>query len=100
MYEYVHFDPTVCLINVHFGIEIYKHCNSLQHCNVIYRLGCPNFTSPPYPPTPHEGVTRSLFFPDEVIFPGHPRFKTLTSNIRNRRGEKVAINIPGMLSYA
>ncbi|XP_075982985.1 glutamate--cysteine ligase [Anticarsia gemmatalis] len=58
------------------------------------RLGCPNFTSPPYPPTPHEGVTKSLFFPDEGIFPGHPRFKTLTSNIRNRRGEKVAINLP------
>ncbi|CAB3237386.1 unnamed protein product [Arctia plantaginis] len=58
------------------------------------RLGCPNFTSPPNPPTPQDGVTRSLFFPDDVIFPGHPRFKTLTSNIRNRRGEKVAINIP------
>lgn len=58
------------------------------------RLGCPNFTSPPYPPTPHNGVTRSLYFPDDGIFPGHPRFKTLTSNIRNRRGEKVAINLP------
>ncbi|XP_052737128.1 glutamate--cysteine ligase catalytic subunit [Bicyclus anynana] len=58
------------------------------------RLGCPNFTSPPYTPTPDKGVTRSHFFPDEGIFPGHPRFKTLTSNIRKRRGEKVAINIP------
>ncbi|KAL0895616.1 hypothetical protein ABMA27_011707 [Loxostege sticticalis] len=58
------------------------------------RLGCPNFTSPPHPPTPESGVTRSLFFPDDGIFPGHPRFKTLTSNIRERRGEKVAINIP------
>ncbi|XP_053600985.1 glutamate--cysteine ligase catalytic subunit [Plodia interpunctella] len=58
------------------------------------RLGCPNFTSPPYPPTPNEGVTRSLFFPDQGIFPGHPRYKTLTSNIRQRRGEKVAINMP------
>ncbi|XP_026763971.2 glutamate--cysteine ligase catalytic subunit [Galleria mellonella] len=58
------------------------------------RLGCPNFTSPPYAPTPKDGVTRSLFFPDEGIFPGHPRFKTLSSNIRRRRGEKVAINLP------
>ncbi|KAJ0181262.1 hypothetical protein K1T71_003347 [Dendrolimus kikuchii] len=60
------------------------------------RLGCPNFTSPPYPPTPHskDGVTKSNFFPDEGIFPGHPRFKTLTANIRQRRGEKVAINLP------
>lgn len=58
------------------------------------RLGCPNFTSPSPPPTPHEGVSRSLFFPDDAIFSGHPRFKTLTSNIRQRRGEKVAINLP------
>ncbi|XP_063373572.1 glutamate--cysteine ligase [Cydia amplana] len=58
------------------------------------RLGCPNFTSPPIPPNPNGEVTKSLFFPDEAIFPGHPRFKTLTANIRQRRGEKVAINIP------
>ncbi|XP_059049423.1 glutamate--cysteine ligase [Achroia grisella] len=58
------------------------------------RLGCPNFTSPPYPSTPNDGVTKSLYFPDEGIFPGHPRFKTLSANIRNRRGEKVAINLP------
>ncbi|KAI5635345.1 glutamate-cysteine ligase domain-containing protein [Phthorimaea operculella] len=58
------------------------------------RLGCPEFTSPPYKPNPKEGVTLSHYFPDEGIFPGHPRFKTLTANIRQRRGEKVAINIP------
>ncbi|XP_048481719.1 glutamate--cysteine ligase isoform X2 [Plutella xylostella] len=58
------------------------------------RLGCPNFTSPPHAPTPSSGVTMSHFFPDEAIYPGHPRFKNLTRNIRMRRGEKVAINIP------
>ncbi|XP_037300151.1 glutamate--cysteine ligase catalytic subunit [Manduca sexta] len=58
------------------------------------RLGCPNFTNPPFTPTPKDGVTKSLYFPDEGIFPGHPRFKTLTANIRQRRGEKVAINLP------
>ncbi|CAK1599941.1 unnamed protein product [Parnassius mnemosyne] len=58
------------------------------------RLGCPNFTSPPYKPNPKKGVTLSHYFPDEAIFPGHPRFKTLTSNIRKRRGQKVAINLP------
>lgn len=62
-------------------------------------MGCPNFTSPPYKPTPNEGVTRSHYFPDEGIYQGHPRFKTLTSNIRLRRGEKVAINIPGAILY-
>ncbi|XP_049773639.1 glutamate--cysteine ligase catalytic subunit [Schistocerca cancellata] len=58
------------------------------------RLGCPNFTDPPTVPTPNNGASHSLFFPDDVIFPGHPRFKTLTRNIRERRGEKVAINLP------
>lgn len=58
------------------------------------RLGCENFTDPPTKPTPNQGATRSLFFPDEVIYPGHPRFKTLVTNIRERRGEKVCINLP------
>lgn len=58
------------------------------------RLGCPDFTDPLSVPTPNEGATRSLFFPDDAIFPGHPRFKTLSRNIRERRGEKVAINLP------
>ncbi|XP_022119761.2 glutamate--cysteine ligase catalytic subunit [Pieris rapae] len=58
------------------------------------RLGCPGFTSPPYTPTPNSGVSLSRFFPDEAIYPGHPRFKTLTSNIRERRGEKMEINLP------
>lgn len=58
------------------------------------RLGAPDFTDPPATPTPNSGASRSLFFPDEAIYPGHPRFKTLTKNIRERRGEKIAINIP------
>uniref|UniRef100_A0A1A8CB82 Glutamate--cysteine ligase n=1 Tax=Nothobranchius kadleci TaxID=1051664 RepID=A0A1A8CB82_NOTKA len=58
------------------------------------RLGCPGFTKPEYRPTPVEkGVSKSLFFPDEAIN-GHPRFSTLTRNIRHRRGEKVVINVP------
>ncbi|KAB7503124.1 Glutamate--cysteine ligase [Armadillidium nasatum] len=60
----------------------------------FFRLGCPDFTSPPTIPTPTEGYSKSLFFPDEVITQSHPRFKTLTTNIRQRRGEKVAINVP------
>ncbi|XP_071857804.1 glutamate--cysteine ligase [Bombus fervidus] len=58
------------------------------------RTGAYDFTDPPTHPTPNSGASKSLFFPDEAIYPGHPRFKTLTRNIRLRRGEKVAINIP------
>lgn len=63
-----------------------------------YRLGCENFTFPPTHPTPNDGATRSLYFPDDAIFPGHPRFKTLSRNIRERKGEKVSINLPGQTS--
>lgn len=38
-------------------------------------------------------ATHSLCFPDEFINT-HPRFKTLTRNIRIRRGEKISINLP------
>ncbi|BHF59990.1 hypothetical protein SprV_0100295100 [Sparganum proliferum] len=58
------------------------------------RLGCPNFTYPPAQSTPDTGASRSLFYPENAIFGAHPRFKTLTRNIRERRGSKVAINLP------
>ncbi|XP_031569988.1 glutamate--cysteine ligase catalytic subunit-like isoform X2 [Actinia tenebrosa] len=58
------------------------------------RLGSPKFTFPEHPVTPGEGVTSSLFYPDQAIFQGHPRFATLSRNIRERRGSKVAINVP------
>ncbi|XP_002023418.2 glutamate--cysteine ligase [Drosophila persimilis] len=59
------------------------------------RLGSPNFTYPLAQPRPEDPLSsaRSLYFPDEAIFPGHPRFKTLTRNIRMRRGEKVSIKL-------
>uniref|UniRef100_A0A2P2HZV7 Glutamate--cysteine ligase n=1 Tax=Hirondellea gigas TaxID=1518452 RepID=A0A2P2HZV7_9CRUS len=58
------------------------------------RLGCLDFTYPRAVATPESGPSRSLFFPTEAITQCHPRFATLTSNIRNRRGRKVAINVP------
>ncbi|KAK7091679.1 glutamate--cysteine ligase catalytic subunit-like [Littorina saxatilis] len=61
---------------------------------VFPRLGAGNFTDPPYTPNPESGASRSIFFPDEAINSGHPRFKTLTRNIRERRKEKVCINVP------
>ena len=58
------------------------------------RLGCPQFTSPSHSPDPTSSFTRSLFWPSEATFLGHPRFARLSENIRKRRGEKVAINVP------
>lgn len=39
------------------------------------RLGCPDFTDPHKDPNPVSSVTGSIFFPDEAIFGGHPRYK-------------------------
>ncbi|RWS09698.1 glutamate--cysteine ligase catalytic subunit-like protein [Dinothrombium tinctorium] len=58
------------------------------------RLGCPGFCHPPAEPDPIHSATGSLFYPDDAIFGGHPRFKTLAQNIRTRRKRKVIINIP------
>ncbi|CAN6618110.1 glutamate--cysteine ligase [Trichomonascus vanleenenianus] len=54
-------------------------------------LGSGDFANPSS--KPESPATRSLFVSDEVINP-HPRFPTLTANIRQRRGSKVAINVP------
>ncbi|KAF8569505.1 hypothetical protein P879_01967 [Paragonimus westermani] len=81
-----------------------KDCFALT-LTTFPRLGCPDFCYPPALPTPRDGVSRSLFFPDRAINQGHPRFnnslfcfgvgsRMLTRNIRERRGAKVAINVP------
>jgi len=58
------------------------------------RLGCPGFSEPPTEPRPKTSHTKSLFWPSEATFPGHPRFKNLARNIRMRRGQKVSIQVP------
>ncbi|KAJ7188317.1 glutamate-cysteine ligase catalytic subunit [Mycena filopes] len=57
------------------------------------RLGVQGpFTEPYYDPA--DAVSsHSLFLPEEITNP-HVRFPTLTANIRQRRGSKVAINLP------
>jgi len=54
------------------------------------RLGCSDFTAPLEKPD----YSMSLFWPRATVFQGHPRFSRLAHNIKQRRGEKVAINIP------
>lgn len=57
------------------------------------RLGSDQFINISNPWNHKNWASRSLFLPDEVIN-RHARFPTLTANIRERRGEKVFINIP------
>lgn len=55
------------------------------------RTGCAVYTTPST--IPFGPVARSFFTSDDVINP-HPRFPTLTRNIRLRRGHKVDIRVP------
>ena len=62
---------------------------------VYPRMGCKNFLDG-YDDlifTEKNTSSQSLFLPDEVMN-RHPRFPTLTANIRERRGEKVCIQLP------
>lgn len=61
---------------------------------VYPRLGVGSFTEPETKTTPQDGASKSLFFPDQTIFQGHPRFRTLSRNIRQRKGSKVEIQVP------
>ncbi|CAK9106752.1 Glutamate--cysteine ligase catalytic subunit (GCS heavy chain) (Gamma-ECS) (Gamma-glutamylcysteine synthetase) [Durusdinium trenchii] len=54
-------------------------------------MGVGEFTSPSAPPGGE--ASQSDFVPDVCINP-HPRFGTLTGNIRRRRGSKVDIRVP------
>lgn len=56
-------------------------------------LGSGEFCDPYTGTGTNNPASRSFFLPDEIINP-HARFPTLTANIRWRRGEKVAINVP------
>jgi glutamate--cysteine ligase catalytic subunit len=72
-------------------LEPNEYCMSLTNFPL---LGCLNFTWPNYLALPNESVTKSLFWPDSAIFGGHPRFKTLSTNVPLRRGSKPAIYVP------
>lgn len=74
-----------------------------NECLVAYstfpRLGCEKFTIPEFVignPETDNPFTHSEFFPERAIN-RHPRFPTLSQNIRHRRGRKVEINIPLMI---
>jgi hypothetical protein len=54
-------------------------------------MGVGEFTAPAL--KPKGPVAMSDYVPDDMISP-HPRFATLTRNIRKRRGENVCIRVP------
>lgn len=63
------------------------------------RSGTPKFTWPEFEPRPDDegSIARSRYFPDEAIFMGHPRYRTVTENVWQRSGRKVDIKLDGEL---
>lgn len=54
-----------------------------------------------HPHDPPQGpVAQSHYLGDDVINQSHPRFKTLTANIRQRRGRKIDIRVPLFMDVA
>jgi glutamate--cysteine ligase catalytic subunit len=54
-------------------------------------MGVNHFTEPNYPI--HGSIADSDYIPDQMIG-AHPRFATLTQNIRSRRGRRIDIRVP------
>ena len=55
--------------------EALKGTTTVPLCITAFpRIGCPSFTLPAYPLSPLPPASRSLFFPDEAVWSGHPRF--------------------------
>lgn len=77
---------------------LYRGCvASISNLPIFGCGGHHHFTHPPSSPSPDDrrrsGGSRSRFLSDTIIN-AHPRFNTLTQNIRMRRGQKVAILVP------
>lgn len=75
--------------------ELLADDESMMTLTNFPRLGAPDFTWPIYKPQPdnEDSVNRSLYFPDEAIFPHRASYNAMTKNIRLRRGDKVNINL-------
>ena len=72
--------------------QLLKEDETLVTLTMFPLLGAKkSFTDPHY--DANGSVAQSLFLPDEIINE-HPRFGTLTKNIRLRRGGKVCILVP------
>jgi glutamate--cysteine ligase catalytic subunit len=56
------------------AVQLLKESESLLSIS-FPSLGAPDFTDPPTQVTPDDpnGAGRSIFFPDDAIYSGHPR---------------------------
>ncbi|KAH9425316.1 hypothetical protein DERP_005919 [Dermatophagoides pteronyssinus] len=75
-------------------IDLLNENETILSISPFPSLGTFDFCEPSSFVHPTYGYSRSLFFPDEAIYTGHPRFRTLANNIRERRGRNVDIYLP------
>ncbi|KAJ6219832.1 hypothetical protein RDWZM_005644 [Blomia tropicalis] len=67
---------------------------SVLSISVFSRAGTYDFCFPTSFVETVDGYSRSLFFPDQAINHGHPRFRTLSKHICDRRGSPANIQLP------
>ena len=71
----INYNTMVSIINI-WIVKLDKYfCAFLWLIFYCFRLGVGSFTIPETKTTPQDGASKSLFFPDETIFQGHPRFR-------------------------
>jgi glutamate--cysteine ligase catalytic subunit len=76
-------------------VQMMLDCNEyVMTFSTFPQLGSPNFTYPIVSTTPHKGITKSMFFPDDCIFRDNPRYAISVVNNRQRRQAQMSANIP------
>uniref|UniRef100_A0A8C4X1B7 Glutamate--cysteine ligase n=1 Tax=Eptatretus burgeri TaxID=7764 RepID=A0A8C4X1B7_EPTBU len=74
-------------------LSVLQEDETVSSITVFPRFGCPGFTWPISEVPAANPDALSLFVTSNIVNT-HPRFGTLRKNIKYRRGEKVAINVP------
>ncbi|CAF1231429.1 unnamed protein product [Rotaria sordida] len=69
-------------------------CDYILSIAVFPRYGQGQYTYPPIEYGLPYSVEKSLCYPDSLLSPHHPRSKSLSTNISERRQSKVSVNIP------
>ncbi|XP_065566474.1 glutamate--cysteine ligase catalytic subunit-like isoform X1 [Artemia franciscana] len=84
-----------CMIQRRKEIQKYLKSNEIAVTLTSYpRLACPFFSEPPLPQ--ESSSSKSTFFPDMAINHMYPRYRAITFNTRERRGDDYHIRIPVM----
>ncbi|CAF3591764.1 unnamed protein product [Rotaria sp. Silwood1] len=69
-------------------------CEYILNISAFPRFGQGQYTYPSIEYGLSYSMEKSLYYPDSLISPHHPRVKSLLTNMSERRQSKVSVNIP------